>query len=61
MYEFIEDMWDEESRKDVDGYKTYEVGWMRIAVDGLVPRTYLLLGEGPFSEVYKRPPVVVRL
>lgn len=59
--------WDEQSAREedegeekVDRHRTYEIGWMKTAVDRLVPQTYMLLGEGPLSEVYERPPVVVK-
>ena len=45
----------------LDGCAAYDVGWMRVALDDFVPRTYMLLGESPFMELYERPPVVVRL
>ena len=50
---------EDEEEEDIEGYKTYDVGWMKVSIDGLVPRIYMLLGEDPWSEIYQRPPAVV--
>ena len=51
---------DDGEKEDVGGYKTYEVGWMRTAIDTFIPRTYFLLGDGPFHEIYERPTAITR-
>ena len=51
---------DGEGEEEVDGKRMYDVGWMKVAVEGLAPRTYQLLGHGggPFSDLYERPPTI---
>lgn len=34
-----------EGEEEVEGCRQMDVGWMKVAVDGLAPRTYSMLGE----------------
>ncbi|KAK5114557.1 hypothetical protein LTR85_010134 [Meristemomyces frigidus] len=52
--------YDGEKDLEVDGQRMYDVGWMKMAVDGLAPRAYSLFacGGDTFSDLYERPPAV---
>lgn len=51
---------EEDEGKDViEGCTQNDVGWMKVPVDGLAPRTYSMLGmSGGWETCYVRPPGV---
>ena len=64
---FIAKDWDQEiaqqdgeDEEEIDGKRTDDVGWMKVAVAGLAPRTYQLLNSGGtlYGDCYQRPPAI---
>ena len=49
----------DEGEPEVEGCKLEDVGWMKVAVCGLMPEAYSFLqGLGAYYSVYQRPPMV---